>query len=140
MLEQRDRVYIDQKYHPVYQRFKADGMGQMWNLVLLAAAVGFQQGSRKPLSPGAKEILSLSQVSDHEFLMFIRALAIAETKDTKVLLDKGEMLTILEDYANAGMDTVSQHLFRSGDAVKNLIEFALRPPFHLELGFDGNDA
>ena len=92
---------------------------------MLAANVGFARGRRVPLS-GQREIFRWPVFSSQEDIPVLRAIAIAETKDTGVLVDQNQLLIIAEEYANAGIEDVRREvLIQPGMASENLVHFLL---------------
>ena len=56
----------------------------------------------------------------------LRAIAIAETGDIAVLVDQDHLLTIAEEYANAGIEEVRREVAdQPGVAMENLVQFLL---------------
>ena len=92
---------------------------------MLAANVGFASGRRVPLS-GQHEIFRWPVFSSQEDIPVLRAIAIAETGDTMILVDQHQLLTIAEEYANAGIEDVRREvLSQPGIASENLVYFLL---------------
>lgn len=132
-MEGRDRIYVSQQYHDKYKDLvKAGTFRTMRDLLLLSAAVGFRLKKRVPLE-SRQGVFSVNVLSDRDVTAFIRSLAIAETGDVQVLMDPDAMYTILEEYANGGLEIVIQYIEQPGVPSKNLVEFLLRPPIALQL-------
>jgi dnd system-associated protein 4 len=132
-VEGRDRIYVSQQYHDKYKDLvKAGTFRTMRDLLLLSAAVGFRLKKRVPLE-SRQGVFSVNVLSDRDVTAFIRSLAIAETGDVQVLMDPDAMYTILEEYANGGLEIVIQYIEQPGVPSKNLVEFLLRPPIALQL-------
>ena len=94
----RDSVHIDPKHHELYSQLTTGDESPfktMKDLFMLAASVGYARGRRVPLS-GQREIFRWPVFSPQEDIPVLRAIAIAETGDTPVLVDQSELLTIAE--------------------------------------------
>ena len=97
----------------------------MKDLFLLAANVGFARGRRVPLS-GQREIFRWPVFTSQEDIPVLRAIAIAETGDTTILVDQSQLLKIAEEYANAGIEEVSREVAdQPGLPLDSLVHFLL---------------
>jgi hypothetical protein len=73
-----------------------------------------------------QQIFAWTIFSPQDDIPLLRALAIAATGDVKVLLDQGELLTIAEEYANAGISLIEQRLVQEpGDRLQKLTELVV---------------
>ena len=104
----------------------------MKDLFMLTASVGFFRGRRVPLS-GRHEIFR-SVFTIQEDIPILRALAIAETGSTAVLVDQDQVLTIAEEFANAGIEEVRRQVANQpGRPLENLVQMLLSSnPMNLE--------
>ena len=92
---------------------------------MLAANVGFSRGRRTPLS-GPREIFRWPVFSSQEDIPILRAIAIAETGDTTILVDQAQLLMIAEEYANAGIEEVTREVANQpGILLDSLVHFLL---------------
>ena len=92
---------------------------------MLSACVGHTRGRRMPLS-GRREIFRWPVFSSQEDIPVLRAIAIAETDDTSVLVDQDQLLTIGEEYANWGIEEVKREILEQpGMALENLVQSIL---------------
>ena len=124
----RDRVYIDDAVMDIYKALTEDPNPEQSpfatykDIFLLAACLGFQHGRRKQLSSGARTTIRLD-VFREEGLGLLKALAIADTGDVAVLQKLGDVLTIAEEYAHAGIyDLKAQLLDERGRPLWNLVD------------------
>ena len=124
----RESVHIDPRHHELYLQLTAGNEAPfktMKDLFLLAASLGSSRGRRVPLL-AQREIFRWPVFSSQEDIPVIRALAIAETGDTAVLVDQDHLLTIAEEYANAGIEEVGREVAdQPGVALENLVQFLL---------------
>lgn len=123
----RDTVHIDSKHHDLYSELVGGEapFRTMKDLFMLAASVGCESASRTPLSR-RQVIFRWPQFSSQEDVPILRAMAIAETGDTSVLIDQDQVLTIAEEYANAGIEQIRQHVVSlPGDHLENVVHFLL---------------
>ena len=107
----RESVHIDQEHHELYLKLTTDEEAPfktMKDLFMLAATVGHTRGHRTPLSR-QREIFRWPVFSLQEDVPVLRAIAIAETGSTEVLVDQDQVLAIAGEYANTGIDEVGIH-------------------------------
>ena len=92
---------------------------------MLSASVGYARGRRAPLS-GQREIFRWPVFSSQEDIPVLRAIAIAATGETAVLVDQNELLIIVEEYANSGIDEIRKEVAEQpGLRQENLVHFLL---------------
>ena len=92
---------------------------------MLAASVGYARGRRVPLS-GQREIFRWPTFTSQEDVPVLRAIGIAETEDTAVLVDQDRLLTIAEEYANSGIEEVRREVANQpGSPLENLVHLLL---------------
>lgn len=124
----QESVHIDSKNHELYSQLTSDNdapFKTMKDLFMLAANVGFLRGRRLPLS-GQREIFRWPVFSSQEDIPVLRAIAIAETGDTKILVDQAQLLMIAEEYANAGIEEVRREVVEQpGIPLDSLVHFLL---------------
>lgn len=68
---------------------------------VVAMALGYNLGSKTPLS-GSKSLILESSISDDN-LALLNIVAIADTGDVKIISDKKQVFKIAEQYANTGI-------------------------------------
>ena len=124
----QESVHIDPKHHELYSELTTGNEAPfktMKDLFMLAASVGSSLGRRVQLS-SQREIFRWPVFSSQEDIPVLRALAIAETGDTAVLVDQGHLLTIAEEYANAGIEEVRRWIANQpGKPLENLVQMLL---------------
>jgi dnd system-associated protein 4 len=130
--EGRDTVNIEKNVHEVYQRLTEGNDPQnapfrsMKDLFMWAASLGHMQGKRLPLSGKREVIFRWAQFSDQIDVPLLYAFALNETAELNVLTDQNMILTIAEEYANAGINEIkSVVLDTHGQPLSNLIELIL---------------
>ena len=93
---------------------------------MLSASVGYARGRRAALS-AQREIFRWAVFSLQEDVPVLRAIAIAETRSTHVLVDQDQVLTIAEEYANSGIEEVgTQVAIPPGRPLENLVQFVVQ--------------
>ncbi len=102
------------------------------DLFLFAASLGYKDKKRRPLLKRDSEIpLSVFQKSRNN-LDFIDLIALGDTKDVYILdWDDDEMvdkkLTIIEEYANRGLEIIEEKLFNNNTNIyDNLLQLVNR--------------
>lgn len=127
---QRNRIFVDKSHRDlIYVELtkplddeKISPFESMKNLFMLAVFMGYYEKKRVPLKSGNKiDIFRWDQLSEED-VPLLRALALAETGDVAVLSDQGRILTIAEEYANAGIMEIQEKIVEiPGDRIKVLV-------------------
>lgn len=124
----RESVHIDQEHHELYLRLTTGDEAPfktMKDLFMLAAAVGQARGQRTPITR-QREIFRWPVFSLQEDVPVLRAIAIAETGSTQVLVDQDQVLTVAEEYANAGIEQIKREVVdQPGTSLDNLVGYLL---------------
>jgi dnd system-associated protein 4 len=124
----RDTIGIEKSVHEIYKQLTEGNnptdspFKSMKDVFMWAAVVGFQNG--EPLSiDGKREVVfRWAQLSPQTDIPLLKAMAIATGKEFDVLLDRDTILTIAEEYANAGIREIQQELLgQSGQPLWNLV-------------------
>ena len=127
----QESVHIDAEYHELYTQLTSDNEAPfktMKDLFMLAVNVGFSRGRRLSLS-NQREIFRWPVFSSQEDIPVLRAVAIAETGDTTILVDQAQLLLIAEEYANAGIGEVRREVAEQpGLPIESLVHYLLRTP------------
>ncbi|MBK4743766.1 MULTISPECIES: DNA phosphorothioation-associated protein 4 [Bacillus cereus group] len=101
----------------------------MKDVFLFAASIGYQENKREVLNKVDGEI-PWSVFRGDTDTAFIDSIAIAETKDIRILLSDEETydkkFKILEEYANYGMNILRRKIIESpGDPIDNLVSLII---------------
>ena len=116
---QRDRVYIEREKHHIYQAWGKDddtsAFAQLADVVVFTAALGYRAKRRVPIRV-RQHVGFWRTFSPQDDVPFIQALAIAATGNPAVVADQGQMLTVLEEYSNGGVDLLTEYLRHDRDA------------------------
>lgn len=121
-----NRIQIDDSVIDIYKAI-SDGSDSemvpfttMKEVFMVAAFLGYRSGARRRLSGGAKTTIR-QEVFERD-MDLLKALAIADTKDVTVLQREGEILTIAEEYAHAGIHELQGNLLgQHGKPLWNLV-------------------
>ncbi|NOK58234.1 MAG: hypothetical protein GFH27_549279n40 [Chloroflexi bacterium AL-W] len=110
-----DRIVIDEAVHSIYKEL-TDGnsseqvpFSTMKDVFMLAVALGYRQGVRHKAPSSSKVTIRKDVFKEHDLLL-LKAIAIATTGDVAVLMKQDEVLTIAEEYAQAGIHEVKAEL------------------------------
>ena len=127
-ITRQDSVHIDPKHHELYSQLTTGDEAPfktMKDLFMLSASVGYARGRRTPLS-GQREIFRWPVFSPQDDIPVLRAIAIAETGDTAVLVDQDQLLTIAEEYGNSGIEEIRREVANQpGSPLENLVHLLL---------------
>jgi len=99
-----DRIYMDRADRELYDRLKNEPMFENRSRkeqFLLAMAIGFRNGAKREFSKKENLFLLKDCRAEDEALMF--AVAVADTGDAKVVVDRARVFEIAEQYAHAGL-------------------------------------
>jgi dnd system-associated protein 4 len=116
----RDTVSIEESVHDVY-RALTEGTDPveapfrtMKDVFMWAAVVGARLGERRSLEGKKTVVFRWAQFSPQIDVHLLKALALSRRDDLSVLVDQEEVLTIAEEYANAGIRELKSELLDSG--------------------------
>ncbi|MCG8604402.1 hypothetical protein MJD09_05300 [bacterium] len=129
----RDGVWIDEAVHEVYETLKGSDpvsspFHTMKDIFMWAACLGYHQRERRPLKGKRKMIFRWAQFSNQTDIPLLKALAIADTGDINVLLSQDTLLTIAEEYANAGIHELNARVLEEyGQPLWNLVDILSNP-------------
>jgi dnd system-associated protein 4 len=117
--KQTDRFYVQKSKHRLFQELSARETGpleQMKDVFLLAAAVGYRKGLRRPLEDERQHVGFWHYFSEARDIPLLQCIAIAETKDVAVMGDRNTIVEIAQEYANGGIDLLAEMLHEDRDA------------------------
>ncbi len=124
----RDTVAIDETVHDIYKQLTegTDSISvpfrTMKDVFMWAVSLGYQRGNRRPLTGKRITIFRWAQFSPQIDIPLLKALAIADQDEVDVLLSQDKILTIAEEYANAGIHEVSASVLDEyGQPLWNLV-------------------
>ena len=124
-------MHIDQEHHELYMQLTTGDEAPfitMKDLFMLAASVGHARGHRAPVAR-QREIFRWPTFSMQEDIPVLSAIAIMETAGTAVLVDQDQVLTIAEEYANAGIDEIKRAVTdQPGTLLGNVVHYLLSNP------------
>lgn len=125
----KDRVNIDDDVIGIYHELtsKAEEGGELApfrthkDVFMLAVVLGYRRDMRRPAPSGAKHTIRREVFSEEDYQL-LEAIAVATTGDVNVLLNQGAILTIAEEYAQAGIHDVKAELLdQGGQPLRNLV-------------------
>lgn len=105
----RDTVAVDESVHEIYKQLTEGNdpvsapFRMMKDIFMWATVFGQRKGERRPLTGKRITIFRWAQFIEQVDIPLLKAFAIAHEKDVKVILSQNDILTIAEEYANAGI-------------------------------------
>ena len=124
----RDIVNIDDSVHGIYKQLTEGNdpvdvpFQTMKDVFMWAASLGYQRGERKPIRGKRTTIFRWAQFSPQTDIPLIKAMAIADSGDIEVLMRQEDILTAVEEYANAGINSLESRLLNAnGQNLWNLV-------------------
>lgn len=105
----RETVAIDEAAHDIYKQLTEGSnllsapFRTMKDVFMWAVCLGVQQNKRRPLTGKKITIFRWTQFESQTDMPLLKAIAIADGGDVGVLLKRNDILTIAEEYANAGI-------------------------------------
>jgi dnd system-associated protein 4 len=129
----RDGVTIEESSHEFYKELTEGSDPEtvpfrtMKEMFMWAAALGYATGERVPITGKRVLIFRWAQFSSQEDIPIVKAIAIASSNDLSVVSRQDEMLTIVEEFANRGVQELraavisgaTQPLWALVEALKN---------------------
>ncbi|OQA22557.1 MAG: hypothetical protein BWY63_00772 [Chloroflexi bacterium ADurb.Bin360] len=129
MIDARDTITIDEAVHHIYKKLTegtdpvATPFRTMKDVFMWATVLGYRNGGRRPITGKKLTIFRWAQFSTQTDLPLLKALAIANSRDVGVLLSQEDVLTIAEEYANAGIHNLwAIVLDQYGQPLWNLVD------------------
>ena len=134
----RDRVYCEKSQIEIYRDLAGTSESgrksprgadlppfkSLKDAFLTAVCLGVKVGRRIPLKQ-RHELALVSYFNDHQDMAVLRAIAIAETGRVEVLADQNQVLTIAEEYANAGFEELRRTAWGVALPLQHLVELLL---------------
>ena len=118
--QSRDAINIDESVHHIYKELR-DGTDPvespfttMKDIFMWAVFCGAELGLPKEIKGKKTTIFHWSVFSEKDDIPLLKALAISKTKDVNLLLDQNQILTIAEEYANAGILHIRDKVLKEG--------------------------
>lgn len=114
-----DRFYVQKSKHGMFQELSARDSGpleHMKDVFLLAAAVGYRKGLRRPIEDERQHVGFWHYFSESRDIPLLQCIAVAETHDVGVMGDRNAIVNIAEEYANGGVDLLAEMLHQDRDA------------------------
>ena len=132
---ERDTIVIEEKAHKIYKTL-TEGKNihsvpfrTMKDVFMWAVCLGVQQGKRKPLTAKKTTIFRWSQLDSQIDIPLLKAIAIVESEDINILLNRTEILNIAEEYANGGIYELRDNLLtESGQPLWNISRYFIPFP------------
>ncbi len=128
MADERDTVTIDEMAHEIYKQLTEGNnvlsmpFRTMKDVFMWACCLGAQQGKKQPLTSKKITVFRWAQFDAQTDVPLLKAIAIADSGDVSILLTRNDILTLAEEYANAGIyDLRDSLLGEYGQPLWNLV-------------------
>jgi dnd system-associated protein 4 len=126
---ERDTIVIEVKAHNIYKSL-TEGKNihnvpfrTIKDIFMWAVCLGVQQGKRRPLTSKKTTIFRWPQLDSQIDIPLLKAIAIVESGDINILLNRTDILNIAEEYANGGIYELRDNLLtESGQPLWNLVD------------------
>jgi len=105
----RDGVYIEEAVHEIYRQLSEGNDPEtvpfktMKDIFMWAASLGYRMGERRPLTGQRVMIFRWAQFSNQVDVPLIKGMAISDSSQVGILVSQNNILTAVEEYANAGI-------------------------------------
>lgn len=100
------RVKTDARYKELYNNMKNSlVVGDFHELFFVCACIGYSKGLRKPIAKGDDRFWSRT-ITPTEWACYYAMLLEQNDYDFSVIMDDKEVLMVIEEYANAGMEVI----------------------------------
>ncbi len=134
----RDRVHCEQSQIEIYRDLAGTSEGgrkstrgaalapfkSLKDAFLMAVCLGVKTGRRIPLKQ-RHELALLTYFNDHQDMAVFRAIAIAESGNVEILAEQNQVLTIAEEYANAGFEELRRTAWGVALPLHHMVELLL---------------
>lgn len=106
---ERDGVMIDESVHEIYKQLTEGTdpvntpLRSMKDVFMWAVCLGYERGERRPITGKKVMVFRWAQFTAQTDVPLLKAVAIAATADINVLRNRDDILTLAEEYANAGI-------------------------------------
>jgi dnd system-associated protein 4 len=124
----RDTVAIDESVHEIYKQLTEGSdpvsvpFRTMKDVFMWAAFLGYRKSGRRSLTGKRITIFRWAQFIEQVDIPLLKALAIADQSGVEVILNQNDILTIAEEYANAGIHELrASVLDEPGQPLWNLV-------------------
>jgi dnd system-associated protein 4 len=128
IVNSRETVAIDEAAHEIYKQLTEGSnplevpFKTMKDLFMFATCLGVKLGIRRSLNSKKLTVFRWAQFDSQTDIPLLKAIAIADTDDVSVLLRRNDILTISEEYANAGIYELRASLLEEyGQPLWNLV-------------------
>jgi len=128
MADDRDTVAIDETAHEIYKQLTegsnvlAVPFRTMKDVFMWAVCLGVQQGKKKSLTSKKLTVFRWAQFDQQTDIPLLKAVAIADSGDISILLKRNDILSVAEEYANAGIYDLRDGVFGGyGQPLWNLV-------------------
>lgn len=124
----RETVAIDIATHDIYKQL-TEGSNMldapfktMKDVFMWALCLGVRFGNRQPLTSKKTTVFRWAQFDSQIDIPLLKAIAIVSSNDANILLRRGDILTIAEEYANAGIYELRESMLnQQGRPLWNLV-------------------
>jgi dnd system-associated protein 4 len=109
VISDRDTVVVEESAHEIYKQLTEGSNTQsvpfrtMKDVFMWAVCLGAQQGKKRPLIGKKVTVFRWAQFDAQVDVPLFKAIAIADSGDINILLKRNEILSLAEEYANAGI-------------------------------------
>jgi hypothetical protein len=115
------RVKTDSRYARLYADLKNQVARDFHELFYVCAALGFMRRSRKPLGKSGEDRFWSSTIEPLEWTCYYAMLLDANGMDFAVIRDDREVIAVIEEYANAGMEILVEQFLGNYTVAKGPI-------------------
>lgn len=121
MADDRDTVAIDETVHEIYKQLTEGSnvlsvpFRTMKDVFMWAVCLGVQQRQKRPLTAKKMTVFRWAQFDQQIDIPLLKAMAIADSGDVSILLKRNDILTVVEEYANAGIYDLHESLLEEKD-------------------------
>ena len=124
-LEDNRKIFVEKNKHHKFKELKSSSssnigiFNNMKDVFIASAMLGYSNDKRESLNSN-RDIFDVNVLKKHDYTL-IYSIFLDYTGDAD-LLEKGEIMSVIEEYANAGIDILYDIVNQSGDALNNLVE------------------
>jgi hypothetical protein len=137
-----DRIYVEEKYHSMYLELLSKGESEripfktLKEIFMYSAILGVLAGQKKSIEK-KKELIFEKYLDSKIDKPIIQCIYLLEEGQDDSIIDKKEATELVQQYANAGFETLYAVVSKGYDMVKSLAHYLME---HLPQDQESSDA
>lgn len=125
-----DRIYVEDKYHPMYHELMAKGENErvpfksLKEIFMYSAVLGMLSGQKRPLEK-KHELIFERYLDSKVDKPLIQCIYLLDEQNDDAIVDKKGAAELIQQYANAGFETLYEIVTKGYDMVASLAHYLI---------------